>query len=62
MRDKVFTMRLTELERLRLGKSAKKLGMKPAEYLRAFINGDVVEKPSPQQLENSVRKAFKNLV
>ncbi len=62
MRDKTFTIRLTKDERLRLGRSAKKLGMKPAQYLRAFINGEIVKKPSPQQLEKSVRKAFKSLV
>ena len=62
MRDKVFTMRLTELERTELRRLSNGVGMKPAEYLRAFINGEIISKPSPQQLEKSVRKAFKNLI
>jgi hypothetical protein len=62
MRDRMFTIRLTESERLRLDMSARELDMKPAQYLRAVINGEIVSKPSPQQIAKSVRKAFKDLV
>jgi len=62
MRDKVFTIRLTEQERLKLGRSAEKMGMKPGQYLRGFINAEIVAKPTKQQIEDSVSRAFKSLV
>ncbi len=61
MKDKVFTMRLSEEERDRLRFLSSKLGLKPAQYLRGIINGEIHRELDDEKVEQKIREGLRNL-
>lgn len=61
MRDKVFTMRLSEQERDKLRSLSSKLQLKPSEYLRGVINGDIHRELDDEKVQQKIREGLRNL-
>lgn len=62
MKDSVFTMRLSKAELKRMRSLAKDFGMKPAQLMRGFINGEITQMVDDNRLERVVRKVMKGSV
>lgn len=54
-------MRLSQEERERLDKLASKLHVKPAQYLRGIINGEIHRELDDEEVAKKIREGFKSL-
>ena len=62
MRNRVFTIRLSEDEHRKMRELAKEFHMKPSELIRAFIHGDIVSEMDEKKMERAVKKSLRSFV